>query len=181
MSASEGGPPAWATEPVHLADADPSWALRGEQEHDQLEALLAPWLIAQIEHVGSTSIPGLAAKPIIDLQALVADLVDPQPLVAALHPHGWHYVDPDLDRRPWRRFFVKVTEGRRSAHLHVMTPDSPRWHQQLIFRDALRANPVLVAQYAAVKRALASEHSDDREAYSTAKADFVASVLSGTS
>ncbi|MGW4096577.1 GrpB family protein [Mycobacterium sp. NPDC004974] len=181
LSASESGPPAWATEPVYLADADPAWALRGEQDRGQLEVLLAPWLIARVEHVGSTSIPGLAAKPIIDLQALVADLVDPQQLVAALQPHGWHYVDPDLDRRPWRRFFVKVTGGRRSAHLHVMTPDSPRWRQQLIFRDALRANPVLVAQYAALKRALASEHSDDREAYSTAKADFVASVLTGAS
>ncbi|WP_135451751.1 GrpB family protein [Mycobacterium sp. DL99] len=177
MSATANGPPAWASEPVCLADADPAWALRGEQERDQLVALLAPWLIGRVEHVGSTSIPGLAAKPIIDLQALVADLADPDPLVAVLQPHGWHYVDPDVDRRPWRGFFVKVVEGRRSAHLHVMTPDCPRWHQQLIFRDALRANPFLVAEYAALKRALASEYSDDREAYSAAKADFVASVL----
>lgn len=176
MSASAHGQPAWATEPVNLADADPAWALRGEQERNQLETLLAPWLLGRIEHVGSTSIPGLAAKPIIDLQAPVADLDDPGPLAAALQPYGWHYVDPDLDRRPWRRFFVKVTEGRRSAHLHAMTPGSPRWRQQLAFRDALRANPILVARYAALKRALASKHADDREAYSTAKADFVESV-----
>ena len=181
MAASSEVPPAWATEPVTLADADPAWALHGEQERDQLESLLAPWLAAPVEHVGSTSIPGLAAKPIIGLQALVTDLADPKPLVRALEPHGWHYVDPDLDQRPWRRFFVKVSEGRRSAHLHVMTPDSARWHQQLIFRDALRADPVLVAEYAALKRALASEHTDDREAYSTAKASFVESVLNDAS
>ncbi|WP_454787887.1 GrpB family protein [Mycolicibacterium lutetiense] len=177
MSASANGPPAWATEPVYLADADPAWALRGERERDRLEALLEPWLIAHIEHVGSTSIPGLAAKPIIDLQALVTDLEDPELLAEVLQPHGWHYVDPDLDQRPWRRFFVRVVDGRRAAHLHVMTSDSPRWYQQLIFRDALRANPDLVVEYAALKQALASEHADDREAYSIAKADFVRSVL----
>lgn len=181
LSANTNGPPAWVTEPVYLVDADPAWALRGEQERDELEGLLAPWLVAHVEHVGSTSIPGLAAKPIIDLQAPVLDLADPQPLVAALQPHGWHYVDPDLDQRPWRRFFVKVTEGRRSAHLHVMTFDSPRWHQQLTFRDALRAKPVLVAECAALKRALASEYAGDREAYSDAKADFIESVLNGFS
>lgn len=177
MSASANGPSGWATEPVLLADADPAWALRGEQERDRLEALLGPWVIAHIGHVGSTAIPGLAAKPIIALQALVTDLDDPEPLAAVLQPHGWYYVDPELDQRPWRRFFVKVADGRRSAHLHVMTPDSSRWYQQLIFRDALRANPVLVAEYAALKQALASEHADAREAYSIAKADFVESVL----
>lgn len=134
-------------------------------------------MIARVEHVGSTSVPGLVAKPIIDLQAPVIDLADPEPLVAVLNPHRWHYIDPNLDRRPWRRFFVKVTEGRRSAHLHVMTPGSPRWREQLMFRDALRASPALVAEYAALKRGLATEHAHDRESYSTAKADFVRSVL----
>jgi len=69
--------PAWATEPV---DADPAWTVQGEQERDHLETLLAPWLIAHIEHVGSTAIPDLPAKPIIDLQAPVSDLRDPGPI-----------------------------------------------------------------------------------------------------
>ena len=86
-------------------------------------------------------------------------------------------VPPDLDQRPWRRFFVKVADGRRSAHLHVMSPDSPRWRQQLNFRDALRADPVLTAEYAALKRTLADQYADDREAYTAAKADFIRSVL----
>lgn len=169
--------PDWATEPVDLADADPAWTVRGEQERDHLEILLAPWLIARIEHVGSTAIPDLPAKPIIDLQAPVSDLRDPGPIAAALAPHDWHYVDPDLDQRPWRRFFVKVTDGRRSAHLHVMTPDSPRWHQQIAFRDALRADPILTADYAALKRVLAAKHTDNREAYSAAKRNFIRTVL----
>lgn len=169
--------PAWATEPVDLVDADPSWTIRGDQERHYLETLLAPWLIARIEHIGSTAIPDLPAKPIIDLQAPVADLRDPDPIAAALAPTYWHYVEPDLDQRPWRRFFVKVTGGRRSAHLHVMTPDSPRWQQQIVFRDALRANPILTADYAALKRVLAAKHSDDREAYTAAKSEFIRTVL----
>ena len=119
--------PDWATEPVDLADADPAWTVRGEQERDHLEILLAPWLIARIEHIGSTAIPDLPAKPIIDIQAPVTDLGGAHLITAALAPHDWHYVDPELDQRPSRRFFVKVTDGRRSAHLHLMTPDSPRW------------------------------------------------------
>jgi GrpB-like predicted nucleotidyltransferase (UPF0157 family) len=178
MSTNAEVPPPWATESVDLVDADPAWTLRGEYERDRLETLLAPWLIGRIEHVGSTSIPGLVAKPIIDLQAPVADLADADPLAAALAPHDWHYVDPNLDQRPWRRFFVKLTGGRRSAHLHVMTPDSPRWQQQIAFRDTLRADPILTADYAALKRVLAAKHTDNREAYSAAKGDFVKFVLS---
>ena len=169
--------PAWATEPIDLVDADPAWTGRGEQERDRLETLLEPWLVARIEHVGSTAIPNLPAKPIIDLQAPVADLADARPITAALGPHDWHYVDPDLDQRPWRRFFVKVAGGQRSAHLHIMVLDSPRWHQQIAFRDALRADPTLTADYAALKRVLAIRHSDNREAYTAAKSDFIRKVL----
>jgi GrpB-like predicted nucleotidyltransferase (UPF0157 family) len=172
--------PAWATEPVDLVDADPNWTVRGEQERGHLETLLAPWLTARVEHIGSTAIPDLPAKPIIDLQAPVTDLGDLDPIAAALAPHDWHYVDPDLDQRPWRRFFVKVTDGRRSAHLQVMTSDSPRWHQQIAFRDALRADPILTADYAALKHVLAAKHADDREAYTAAKSDFIRTVLDGS-
>jgi GrpB-like predicted nucleotidyltransferase (UPF0157 family) len=177
MSTNAGDPPAWAAEPVHLSDADPTWALRGTEECHHLEAVLASWLVGPVEHVGSTAIPGLVAKPIIDLQAPVRVLTDVSSIVAALNPHAWHFVDPALDQRPWRRFFVKVIGGKRSAHLHVMTANSRRWCEQLAFRDALRGDPALVAQYAELKRALATAHRDNREAYSAAKTEFVLSVV----
>jgi GrpB-like predicted nucleotidyltransferase (UPF0157 family) len=167
----------WATEPVALVPAAPNWAARGDQDRDHLDTVLTPWLIARVEHVSSTSIPDLPAKPIIDLQALVADLADAGSIAAILAPHQWHYVGPDLDQRPWRRFFVKVTGDRRSAHLHVMTSESSRWHEQITFRDALRADPALTADYAALKRVLAAEHTADREAYSEAKTSFIRTVL----
>jgi GrpB-like predicted nucleotidyltransferase (UPF0157 family) len=88
-------------------------------------------------------------------------------------------VPPEIDRRPWRRFFVRVVDGRRVMHLHVMTLECPRWREQVIFRDALRADEKLVERYAALKRTLAAQHADDREAYSAAKSDFVRAVLKG--
>ena len=169
--------PAWATETVEVGRADPAWQARGEQERRLLEARLAPLLISRVEHVGSTAVPGLAAKPILDLQAAVADLSIAPHVAEVLAPEGWHYVAPDLDQRPWRRFFVKVSDDRRVAHLHVMTSGTARWAEQLAFRDALRADASLANAYAALKRRLAAQHAADREAYAVAKSEFVHAAL----
>jgi GrpB-like predicted nucleotidyltransferase (UPF0157 family) len=133
-----------------------------------------------VEHVGSTSVPGLAAKPIIDLMVSVAD---PDAVVAQagarLAADGWCYVPPELDQRSWRRFFVKpdATGQHRVAHLHVIQVGNPRWADQLAFRDALRRDDQLAKRYADLKRRLATEHADDREAYGRGKAAFVAETL----
>jgi GrpB-like predicted nucleotidyltransferase (UPF0157 family) len=169
--------PAWATETVEVRPPDPAWRERGERERRLLEASLAPWLVAAVEHVGSTAVPGLAAKPILDLQAAVTDLRVAPRIAATLAPVGWHRVAPDLDRRPWRGFFVKVSSDRRVAHLHVMTTDTARWEEQLRFRDALRADPKLVESYAALKTDLAAQHTLDRESYTAAKSDFIRAVV----
>lgn len=170
--------PRWAIEPITIADYDPAWADQGAHAQNRLQGLLATWLTGEIEHVGSTAIPGLAAKPIIDLQAPVADLAAAAAMVAAaLAPHGWHHVPPELDQRPDRRFFVQVVNGHRVAHLHLMTTGSARWHQQLAFRDALRADPDLLKAYARLKIDLAGQHGEDREAYTAGKRQFVHDVL----
>jgi GrpB-like predicted nucleotidyltransferase (UPF0157 family)/GNAT superfamily N-acetyltransferase len=169
--------PSWASETIALVDADPEWQYHGQRLRDTLDRLLAPWLTTHIEHVGTTAVPGLAAKPIIDLQAAVRHLDDAESIAAALIPDGWHFVAPHRDQRPWRRFFVKVAGERRTAHLHIMTADTPRWHQQIAFRDALRADSSTTADYAALKHALAKRHSDNREAYSAAKESFIQAVL----
>jgi GrpB-like predicted nucleotidyltransferase (UPF0157 family) len=169
--------PAWATERVKVVDYDPSWAARGAHERQLLQEHLAPWLHGHVEHVGSTAIPGLAAKPILDLQAPVQDLAVAEQIAPLLATHHWHYVHPDLDQRPYRRFFVKVIDGRRAAHLHLLPADSPRWHQQLAFRDALRTHPELVRAYAQLKDDLAARYPDDREAYTVGKQQFVDEVL----
>lgn len=142
-----------------------------------LETKLAPWLVAPVEHIGSTAVPGLAAKPILDLQAAVANLRVAPLIAESLTAAGWSYVAPALDRRPWRRFFVKVEDGRRVAHLHVMAQGTARWDEQLAFRNVLRGDPGLVEAYAALKRDLAARHRADRESYTAAKSHFVCAVL----
>jgi GrpB-like predicted nucleotidyltransferase (UPF0157 family) len=169
--------PAWATEPVVIVDYDQGWALQAAQERQRLLTLLRPWLADDIHHVGSTAIPGLPAKPIIDLMAGVGSLDDAPAMARVLAPHDWHLVPPELDARPWRRLLVKVVAGRRVAHLHLLNPGTTRWAEQLRFRDRLCARPALAAEYGELKRRLAQEHTDDREAYSGGKAAFVRRVL----
>ena len=171
--------PPWAYEKPELRPHDPNWAAEAAAERARLTELLAPWLVDGIEHVGSTAVPGLAAKPILDLMASVRDLEEVA--VESLSADGWCYVPPELDLRPWRRFFVKPdTSGqRRWAHLHVIASGHPRWAEQIAFRDALRRDEQLASRYEDLKRRLVDEHGSDREAYTGAKAEFVANVLKG--
>ena len=175
-----GNPPAWAVEAVHLSAYDPRWPDRAAGYADELQPVLDRWLLGRIEHVGSTAIPGIIAKPVIDLMAQVTD---PDAVVGqaggTLDGMNWRHVPPDLDGRPWRRVFAKVSpDGRhRPAHLHLMSAGARRWDQQIRFRDALRANPGLRDEYAAVKSRLASTYANDRERYTGEKAAFVSRVM----
>jgi GrpB-like predicted nucleotidyltransferase (UPF0157 family) len=98
-------------------------------------------------------------------------------IAQVLAPHDWHFVPPELDAQPWRRFFVKVAADHRVAHLHLLDPAAPQWTEQLRFRDRLRVRPELAAEYAELKRRLAREFADDRGAYTEGKAPFVRRVL----
>jgi GrpB-like predicted nucleotidyltransferase (UPF0157 family) len=183
MTAPPPGPgnlPAWAVEAVHLSAYDPGWPARATAYAAELRPVLGPWLLSPIEHVGSTSVPGLVAKPVIDLMALVTDLdavVGEQ--AATLDGMDWRYVPPEFDGRPFRRFFAKVSpdDRHRRAHLHLMAAGADRWDLQLRFRDALRADPALRDQYATVKSRLAEAHGGDRERYTDEKAEFVLRAL----
>lgn len=171
--------PAWATEQVHVREPDPGWAAQGAREAADVQERAAAWLLGPVEHVGSTAVPGLAAKPVVDLQAVVAELDRAGAVAEALTPRGWHLVPPELDDRPWRRFLVRVQDGRRVAHLHLHRAGDPRSAEQRAFRDALRRDPDLRGAYAELKRSLAQRHRDDREAYTQAKTVFVRAALEG--
>jgi GrpB-like predicted nucleotidyltransferase (UPF0157 family) len=171
--------PGWAVEPIVIVDPDPSWPEQAAELRRQLAGLLARWLITDIHHVGSTAVPGLAAKPILDLMAGVQGLDAAPDIAAALAGHGWQYVPPERDQlRDHRRFFVQVVDGHRHAHLHLVRPDTDFWRQHLAFRDRLRADEALRTGYAELKRRLAGAHAGDREAYTEAKSDFIAQALS---
>src|ERR1700733_12060825 len=148
------GVPAWAYERAELCPYDPRWADRGRGEGERLTELLAPCLAGGVEHAGSTAVPGLAAKPIIDLMAAVGELdVATEQAAGRLAGDGWCYVPPELDQRPWRRFFVKpdASGQRRVAHLHLMQAGQPRWAEQIAFRDALRRDGQLARRYEDLK------------------------------
>jgi GrpB-like predicted nucleotidyltransferase (UPF0157 family) len=172
--------PPWASEEAVVRPHDAGLIAKAGIERARLATLLEPWLVDGVEHVGSTAVPGLAAKPIMDLMASVDD---PDTVVAQagerLAADGWCYVRPELDQRRWRRFFVKPdTSGqRRTAHLHVIKVGHPRWSQQIAFRDALRHDDELARQYGDLKRRLAARHADDREAYGRAKTTFITDTL----
>lgn len=171
------GWPTWATEEVRVQSPGEGWQRCGARLCRELDAVLARWLVAPTQHIGSTAVPGLAAKPIIDVQAAVGDFGCADAVARALSHAGWHLVPPDLDARPWRRFLVQVVDEHRVAHLHLLPAGNRRWREQLAFRDALRADAALMQRYAELKRALATEHATDREAYTAGKGDFVRSVL----
>ncbi|WP_409465588.1 GrpB family protein [Amycolatopsis sp. GA6-003] len=174
--------PAWAYERPEIRPPDPTWAARGSDLCAQVARLLAPWLApGRVEHVGSTAVPGLAAKPVLDVMAPMRDLSAETvaAVVPVLSAAGWCFVPPSLDAAaPWRRFFVLPdTEGRRRvAHLHLLPVGHPRWHAQLRFRNALRADRGLAEEYAELKRRLAGE-ATDREEYTAGKTEFVRRVL----
>ncbi|WP_314589946.1 GrpB family protein [Paenibacillus terrigena] len=169
--------PVWATEPVEIKSPDPAWLEKGKQEVNNLSEHLSPFGVSEIEHIGSTSIPNLPAKPIIDMMAKIKSYNDLEEIVERLNTDDWNYVPPELDGREWRRFFVKVKHDRRECHLHLMLEDEERWEKQIKFRDKLRQQPNLAKQYTELKRKLVEENKDDREAYTDAKTDFIKNVL----
>ncbi|GAB2975994.1 GrpB family protein [Amycolatopsis acidiphila] len=165
---------------MEVVPHDPRWITAALAERESLAAVLGPWLVDGVEHVGSTAVPGLAAKPIVDLMASVTDAAAVAAEAASrLAAAGWHFVPPELDGRPWRRFFVKpdATGRRRAAHLHLVASGHPRWADQLAFRDLLRRDGNVAERYEQLKLGLAKRHGHDREAYSRAKGEFIARAL----
>lgn len=171
------GWPAWATEKVGIEQPDPAWAELAVVLTGQLQVRLAAWLDGRIEHIGSTAVPGLAAKPVVDLMAPVTSLASAPDADETLADAGWELVPPEVDDRPWRRFHVLPEGDRRRAHLHLVERTHARWSGALAFRDVLRERPDLVRSYADLKRSAAESHPDDREAYTAAKGAFVERVV----
>jgi [ribosomal protein S5]-alanine N-acetyltransferase len=182
LRTDEGGDdwPPWARQPVVVVEPDPSWPRRAAALQLDLAARLASVLDGPIEHVGSTAVPGLPAKPVIDLLAPVRSLQVVDDVEVALADAGWHLVPPDLDERTWRRLFVLPHGARRVAHLHLVAAGHPKVQEEVRFRDLLRARPDLARVYAEVKRLAAAMHEHDREAYTAAKAGVIRALLDPT-
>ncbi|WP_261566681.1 GrpB family protein [Frankia gtarii] len=167
-----------ADQTVHIVTYDPAWLAQFAEQQDRLRTVLAPWLAGTIEHIGSTAVAGLPAKPVIDLLAPVRSFDEARSAIPALEADGWLFWPDDPCRR-YRLWFLRPRPDARTHHLHVVEHGHPHATALLAFRDALRADPGLRQDYADLKKHLAGEHHDNRNAYTNAKSDFVDQVLRG--
>jgi GrpB-like predicted nucleotidyltransferase (UPF0157 family) len=161
---------------VELVPYTSEWALLFVQEAARLREVLSPWP-CQIEHVGSTAVPGLVAKPILDIAIGVPVAVTVNRVIAAIESLGYEYRG-DAGASGGH---ILVRESRprvRTHHLHVVALGDDQWTAYLALRDLLRANPDARDAYVRAKRALASVHDSDRTAYSAGKAEVIRELLS---
>jgi GrpB-like predicted nucleotidyltransferase (UPF0157 family)/ribosomal protein S18 acetylase RimI-like enzyme len=161
-------------EPVALSPYDARWPQLFELERAALERAIGPWASGGIHHVGSTAVPGLAAKPVIDILVGVDDLESSRACFEPLARLDYLYAPYLAEQMHW---FCKPEPGRRTHHLHLAPAGGRRFAEELAFRDRLRADPAAAAEYASLKRELAERFREDREAYTEAKSEFVARVL----
>ena len=167
-----------SSEPVVIVDHDARWCEAFDLAAAELRDALGRWVV-EIEHIGSTAVVGLAAKPIIDIQVGVASLdISPQ-IVAAMETLRYVYV-PEFERElPNRRYFRRTSPvGVTTHHVHLVErADHEWWDRHIRFRDWLRAHPEDRDRYEALKRSLATEHRNDRDRYTNGKSAFIANVV----
>jgi GrpB-like predicted nucleotidyltransferase (UPF0157 family)/GNAT superfamily N-acetyltransferase len=161
-------------EPVRLSPYDPDWPALFELERAALEARIAAWVTGGIHHVGSTAVPGMEAKPIVDILVGVEDLETSRACFERLADLDYLYAPYRGDEMHW---FCKPHPSRRTHHLHLVPTGSRRYRAELAFRERLRADPDLARGYLALKRDLAARFPDDREGYTEAKTDFIRVAL----
>lgn len=161
---------------VVVSPYSPEWPHLFHVLRERLLPVFASQAIV-IEHIGSTAVPGLAAKPVIDMLLGAATLADVESKIGALDALGFTYI-PKYERElPMRRYFVSGSAIPLRVHLHAVELDSPLWQQHLMFRDALRADASLRARYQSLKLELANTFAADKAAYTAAKSPFIQSVL----
>ena len=161
---------------VHLSPYCRGWLQDFAQIRLQLSSALAPQVVV-VEHIGSTAVPGLCAKPVIDVMLGAPTLAAFEAAVPALAAAGFDIVRKYEAVLPERRYFVRPATDAPRVHVHAVCTGSVFWRQQLAFRDALRTDERLRERYAALKQELALLHAYDKVRYTDAKAPFIQQVL----
>lgn len=174
-------------DPIEVAAYDPQWADEGLQYAEAVAAALGP-LALRVDHVGSTAVPGLAAKDVIDIQALVLRLED-DGIIPAMISAGYRFRDantydpphpespPALGDDDWRKLYFREAKGGRRLHIHVRRNGAAAARNALLLRDFLRDDAPMRRDYSDFKMALAAKTRKDRDAYQTIKRPFIAISL----
>jgi GrpB-like predicted nucleotidyltransferase (UPF0157 family) len=162
---------------VEIVDYDARWPGEYEDAAGEIRAALAPWIL-EVAHIGSTAVPGLPAKPVIDMLVGVKELSATPDIVVALQDLDYEYVPALEVELPFRRYFRRWANGRRTHQIHLVERSNTEWwDRHIAFRDWLRAHPDDRDRYAALKRSLAAAYRWDRLAYTDAKTEFVGSIV----
>jgi len=161
-------------EHIVIVAYDPSWPDEFARESARVLRAFGALAVAA-EHIGSTAIPGLSAKPIVDIMIGVTSLADARPRTDAMAVLGYTYVPAFEAQIPERLFFQRGDP--RTHHVHVVETQSAFWTRQIVFRDYLTKHPEVAHEYADLKRALALRFAEDRDGYTRAKTEFVHDVL----
>lgn len=162
-------------EEVVLREYDRVWPHLFLAEKVSLEHHFAS--LISLEHIGSTAVPGLSAKPIIDIMAGVDSLEEADRLLEPLVEFGYSTSYDFNAQLTDRRWLMKHASGMRTHHLHLIVYQSPTWFRHLHFRDSLRRSEELREKYQRLKEGLATVHRDDREKYTESKGRFIEAVL----
>jgi GrpB-like predicted nucleotidyltransferase (UPF0157 family) len=159
---------------VRIAPYTPEWRRLFESEKARIEAAIGTWVL-DIQHVGSTSIPGMPAKPILDIAIAVRDFEEARACIAPLEQLGYEYRGEN--GIPRRHYFHKGTPASRTHHVHMLEIHSRQWEDQILFRDYLIRHPETAQEYAVLKQELAEQFPADRQAYLDGKTPLVERVL----
>ena len=161
---------------VLIVEYDSQWPVLYEEEKHRILESVGHKVLA-IEHIGSTAVPGLGGKPIIDIMVGVRGSADAEECLPLLHAIGYTDVTPQLGEPDW---YYCLGKGPHHVayHLHLVRFRSDHWERHLLFRDFLRTHPEVAQQYYELKKKLATKHGSDRVGYTDAKTLFIESVIS---
>ncbi len=162
--------------PIDVVPYNPLWPQMFAEESARILSLIGPH-VACVEHMGSTAVPGLAAKPVIDILIGVHHLADDALFLPPLASLGYSYKPEHEAVFPERRYLHRIINGVHTHHLHIVEPATDFFRQQLRFRDLLRAYPEEAARYEALKVQLAAQFRNDREAYTDGKSNLIQEIL----
>ncbi len=164
--------------PVKIVDYDYQWPSLYEQERRRILEVIGH-IVARVEHIGSTAVPNLGAKPIIDIMVAVNHLSDADKCIGPLKSIGYDYVPEFEESMPERRYFNKGKRPKEQHyHLHMVELAGDFWKRHILFRDHLQTHPDTAKQYYELKKRLALEYGSDREGYTEAKTYFIESIVS---
>lgn len=163
-----------AGQPVPIERYRPGWPVAFEAERRLLEPVIGEYVVGGIHHVGSTAVPNLPAKPIIDILVGIHDLDSARPCIDLVAPLGYVYAPCLADEMHW---FCKPHLSRRTHQLYLVPAGSPLYRDELRFRDYLRGHRDSRDEYARLKRSLAMKFGRNREGYAEGKTEFVRDVL----